>query len=548
MKIPVSRWWGRGPRVCFALVLALCAPDCSTTSSPDLGVDAAPSGPMRSTLYPATWDPSFTDASGRFLHDFSYAGYQNGEAPLPTVSGPMVRDIARDHGADPTGQRDATAAIQAAIDAVSPTGGVVQVPEGRFRVDGLLTVRASGVVVRGLDPTRSQLQFTKVTSMTGRSHLTFVGALKPEALRPLAAEGPNRATAVTLAAADLGGLAVGDDIDVGWLISDAFIAEHQMTGIWSISNGQYRPIFRRQVAGLDAASGRVQLDVPLRYPAKLRDQAALRRTSGYLSRCGVEDLGISNAVDYPTAWTQVRVHAIEMTNVKDSWIRGVASFAAPQPEARGYHLQNGGILIKESKRVTIADTHLAKAQNRGDGGSGYLYEVYTSNEVLIRDSEGVAGRHNFIQNWDFGTTGCVFLRDRSAEGLAFAAIDDKYPQNGTSEFHHSLAMACLIDSNVIEDGWAARNRLYESTNAGVTATQTVFWNSQGNGRLYSYQSGDGYVIGTRGLTVYTELSALPGVPATAPEDFHEALDDGARLEPQSLYDDQLRRRLARKGQ
>ena len=59
---------------------------------------------------------------------------------------------------------------------------------GRFRVDGLLTVRASGVVVRGLGPTRSQLQFTKVTSMTGRSHLTFVGALKPEALRPLAAE------------------------------------------------------------------------------------------------------------------------------------------------------------------------------------------------------------------------------------------------------------------------------------------------------------------------------------------------------------------------
>ena len=135
-----------------------------------------------------------------------------------------------------------------------------------------------------------------------------------------------------------------------------------------------------------------------------------------------------------------------LEDVKDAWVRHVASFASPYAPAAGYHLQNGGLDVLESKRVTVTDTTLEKAQNRGDGGSGYLYEVYTSNEVLIRDSEGVAGRHNFIQNWDFGTTGCVFLRDRSAEGLAFAAIDDKYPQNGTSEFHHSLAMACLIDS------------------------------------------------------------------------------------------------------
>ena len=60
--------------------------------------------------------------------------------------------------------------------------------------------------------------------------------------------------------------------------------------------------------------------------------------------------------------------------------------------------------------MTIADARIEKAQNRGEGGCGYLFEVTASNEILIRDSIALEGRHAFIQNWDFGTTGVVFLR------------------------------------------------------------------------------------------------------------------------------------------
>ncbi|HEY9248603.1 MAG TPA: hypothetical protein VIO38_05710, partial [Rariglobus sp.] len=41
----------------------------------------AASGPWRSSLYPQDWTPAFADASGRFLHDFSHAGYRRGAAP-----------------------------------------------------------------------------------------------------------------------------------------------------------------------------------------------------------------------------------------------------------------------------------------------------------------------------------------------------------------------------------------------------------------------------------------------------------------------------------
>src|SRR5690625_384197 len=37
----------------------------------------------RSALYPIDWHPDMRDEAGRFLHDFSYAGYHAGERPLP---------------------------------------------------------------------------------------------------------------------------------------------------------------------------------------------------------------------------------------------------------------------------------------------------------------------------------------------------------------------------------------------------------------------------------------------------------------------------------
>ena len=43
--------------------------------------------PWRSQLYPEDWTPDLEDGQGRFLPDFSYAGYRKGEAPLPDGAG-----------------------------------------------------------------------------------------------------------------------------------------------------------------------------------------------------------------------------------------------------------------------------------------------------------------------------------------------------------------------------------------------------------------------------------------------------------------------------
>ena len=171
-----------------------------------------------------------------------------------------------------------------------------------------------------------------------------------------------------------------------------------------------------------------------------------------------------------------------------------------------------------------------------------------SNEVLTRDCVATAGRHNFIQNWGFGTAGCVWLRTTSTEGLVAWDDEELFGEVGYSEYHRSLAMANLVDDAVVDDGWQAINRHDWGSGAGISCAEGTFWNLRGDGSLRSCSWGWGYVVGTEGLTVEARV-AEDGVYApgqgTEPDDWVEGLEIGSGLVPSSLYEDQLARRLAR---
>ncbi|GEM_PF-4742745 len=85
-----------------------------------------------------------------------------------------------------------------------------------------------------------------------------------------------------------------------------------------------------------------------------------------------------------------------------------------------------------------------------------------------------------------------------------------------------------------------------SNRAGITTTDSVFWNNHGAGRITSFQYKFGYVIGSGPkLKVITDDKSLPAAfTGTAPADYCEHL--GEMVEPLSLYDDQLARRLGTK--
>lgn len=522
---------------------------CSSENPPNTLLAGAPDGgsTWRSALYPEDWTPDF--GADLFLPDFSYAGYRNGEALPGSDAGGAAFDVVAQFGADPTGTADSTGAIQGAIGAAEAAGGgIVQIPDGLYRLDGVLAVSASNVVLRGAGPEKSRLFFTKDTGLEYSSHIQIRGTLASDLEIPLSADAENRS--FVLEALDAQDLEPGEDIAVGWVITPEFIEEHGMTGTWEAFNDTWQPFFYRSVKAVDKSSTphRVTIDVPLRYPVKTRDKSSVRRMKGYLREVGVERLSISNATSFDAAWGQNQVHAIELSGVDNAWLREVHSFSSPLAPASGdgagAHLQSGGIVIKNSKRVTVAESRMGYAMNRGGGGNGYLFEMRQSSEILIRDCEATAGRHNFIQNWGFGMTGSVWLRVKSSEGRSLVEKGSSVGSTGYSEFHHSLATANLIDSSTFDDGVSIINRNFESTGAGHTGTQNVFWAARGSGLLRSLQFGTGYVIGTEGLEVITASETpLVGL-GTAPDDFVEGLGAASSLVPASLYEDQLKRRLS----
>lgn len=484
----------------------------------------------RSKLFPADWKPGRRDAAGRLLHDFSYAGYRHGEAPLPGLRRAR-RFLVGDFGAKATGDRNAGPAIQAAIDAAERAGGgIVVFPAGLYRVDDLLTVDQSGVVLRGAGPAASRIRFTRHAEMTDRSHLKLSGSPGAGAECALVRDGVPCERTVFVA--DAKGISAGADVDLGFVITDAFVAEHGMTGVWRPFVGRWQPWFRRQVVAVDrrTAPHRVTLDVPLRYAAKVRDRASLRVVTGLIREVGVEDLGLCNAVAEKEAWKSNRVHVLELADVADAWVKNVHSFGEKA------HLASGGILVRGSKRVTVADCRMERAQHRGGGGNGYLFEVRQSSEVLFRDCSARLGRHNFIQNWGFGATGCVWLRCDSREGRAINRVFGRdVTIVGFSEYHHSLAAANLVDSTYLGDGWSAFNRGSQSSGAGHTSTECVFWNVTGPGLIRTAQHGHGYVIGTG---KETKVLAPDG-------DWVEGAGRAAALVPRSLYEAQFECRTGR---
>ena len=500
--------------------------------------DTAPPAPesWRSALFPVDWTPASTHESGAFLHDFSYAGYQEGadRPPLPAAQVSVL-----DEGADPSGVADSQPAFAAAIAACAALAPcTVWVPAGLYRIDGLLEVRDSGVVLAGEGSGQSHLYFTTADGMTDRAHLSFVGAERVLGESLLTEDGLSRGTAVRVA--DTTGLSVGDEVQVGFVITADFVAAHGMTDTWTVFVDQWKPFFRRTVVALDG--DRVTLDVPLRYPVLLRDGASLRRVEGALTEVGVVGLGLSTVGDWDTAWTLARTHALRLEDVRDAYVEDLASFEGPgSVDGRGRHLLSGGVVVRDSRRVTLRQLDLKAPQNRGGGGNGYLVEVSRSNEVLIEDAVAVDGRHNFIQNWDFGSSGLVWRRVHSAGGELWSSADTG-GSRGCSEFHHSLSMANLIEQSTLDDCWKAVNRGLESSGAGHTATETTFYNNDGLGYIWSLQAGVGHVIGAGGLTVETAVDCcwIEGL-ATEPEDWFET--EALPLDPPSLYENQRQRRL-----
>ncbi len=517
----------------------------------------------RSSLYPENWKPGFTDAQGRFLHDFSYAGYQGGERPLPVRTANVIDVTKPPYNADPRGTADATVAIQSALDAAANAGGgVVFLPAGTYRISpqdkAAFALQLSGdqVVLRGAGVDHT---FLYGDSLAMRAKTVIL--VKPQTPiwwesdgypKVLLEQDLLKPTSV-IPVADPGIFKKGDLILVRSDITQRFIDELGMTGVWK-TGGKYPAglIYSRRVTAVDASAKTIRVDVPLRGFLRVADNARIMmpKRGRLLSESGLEDFSIGmkqhpggrldedyeNKLAEGTAgYAMHRATAITLDSVENTWIRRVNSYR-PVGNEDNIHIQSHGIRLFRSRHVTVEDCKWRFPQYRGEGGNGYLFTLY-GNDCLIKSCEGQGARHNF----SFG--------EMSANGnvlLNFTARDGRLP----SDFHMFFSLANLID-NAVCDGDIVQGTLRGSGH-GQTTTQSVFWNTEGRryqenyiyrgipnkGHSFlveSHQWGDGYVIGTRGPASVVKS-----------DDFVEGEGKGDTLVPRSLYEDQLARRLGKR--
>ena len=506
----------------------------------------------RSALYKEDWEPGVLTEQGLGLQDFSYAGCDE----FLSESLDIFDAASETYHADRSGKADSTDAIQRAIDdAALAGGGIVTLPDGIFRVrvkkgrDAALLIHGRNVTLRGAGSDKTTI-LCETNSMREKSVIQ-VGE-RPAFFYAQNSKRDNKLTesartyAKDIRVIDSGDYKPGDVIVLRTDLTKSYIRAHGMTGRWKPSPKDGPCAIRKVVS---VSNGVIGFDIPLRMNFLTRDNARISLFTKAAEHCGIEGLSIHSA-RLPTSYTKrgmgandylkrasgaYRIHSASLVKfVQAIDCRAIDVCSASIPGCK-YHMPSRGFVITESCRsITLDDCYAAYPQYTGGGGNGYGFTICGS-ECLLRDCKAVRTRHNFSIK-GAGASGNVLLRFESVRGKLVC------------DFHMHLSPANLIDCAILHKDRIDAIPRYSSDH-GLTTTESVIWNTRGDGyrsdgkyAVDSRQYGNGYVIGTRGDgNVRTTPCKVHGM-ATAPADYVEGVGAGEGLIPQSLYEDQLRRR------
>jgi hypothetical protein len=516
----------------------------------------------RSSLYPEDWKPGYSDAHGRFLHDFSHAGYRGGGVPIPHISSGIVDVTLPPYSADTTGASDVTSILQQALDDVGTSGGgVVYMPAGTYKIsvpsgkNYALALTRSNTVLRGAG-SDSTFLFHDDTYMRQKSVLYIA----PSWASWFSSGGqvthiridlmhPTRVIPVE----SVSGYQAGDQVIVRNTPTEAFIEEHGMTGLWT-SSGIKGVAFKRRIDSIDVDRKLLILDAPTRYPLKTRDLARVYKAKTHLQECGLEDFSVGMRENPKSGWGDedyavsgtgaYEAHfaqTLKFEYVENSWVKNVHSYKPPV-NSLDVHLLSNCLLLNMCRHITVDSCDFQKPQYEGGGGNGYMYTLQ-ANDCLVSNSRANHSRHNYDFKYPF-SNGNVILNCR--------AENSRY----SSDFHMYLSMSNLFDCTTLNGDWLESVfRPYGGPIHGHSSSQSVFYNSVGEAyhptRSYIVESRQykwGYIIGTSGEADQVKTDPVSGIQGgysydSSPRDFVEGVSQGSDLRPVSLYLDQLHKRM-----
>ncbi len=394
-------------------------------------------------------------------------------------------------------------------------GGVVYLQAGTYRIqaeaDARLRLRYSNVVLRGAGVGKTFLLNT-TTSMRSKIVVSIgyatSGGWEDVVGTPVLLSADVLTPTNHLPVESTSGFAVGDNIVVGTSLTKAFINELDMSGVWQANDPGIRGVaFSRTITKIEP--GAIIIDTPVRFYLKTRDNARLYHTSPIIENSGIEDLSIGNVehggsgfglLDFNRPGTAAYdVHAsrfVDIHRARNVWLKNIATYR-PAQNSKNVHVLSNAITVRDASHVTLKNVHVARPEYLGEGGNGYGFQL-SGEEVLVQDCIAGYMRHGIT----FGGMQCsgnVIHRCRIEHSKESA-------NGGGSDFHKFMSQSNLVDNLVIEaDFFHAHYRPFGSPTHGITATQTVFYNTEGRSYhprhqyiVASAQALQGYIIGTSG--------------------------------------------------
>ena len=400
------------------------------------------------------------DEKGDRIPDFSYAGYKNGDIPLPDVQARVTV---------PLRGGDATFRIQAALDYVAglPADqngirGAVLLGKGVYEIDGSLLIRHSGVVLRGSgmgpDGTilraaghdrRTLIRITGANDRTIDKPIDIADAYVPVNARHIRLAGGNPFHA-------------GDRILIQRPSTESWISFLNMTtfggGISALGwkAGQRDVFWDRQVTAVDGDG--LTIDAPL--TTALDTAYGGGKVMGYhwpgrIAQVGVENLRCVS--DYDTDNLKDEAHswmAITMENVIDAWVRQVVV----------EHFAGSAVdILPTANRITVEDCKYLAPVSEIGGQRRYAF-VTSGGQTLFQRLYSERAYHDFAVGF-------------CAPGPnAFVQCQSYYPYSLSGAID-SWASGILFDVvNIDGQTLSYANREQDDQGSGWCAANSLFWN------------------------------------------------------------------------
>ncbi|MCP5113577.1 MAG: hypothetical protein GY953_22315, partial [bacterium] len=467
------------------------------------------------------WDPI-----GR-LPDFSFAGYNRGERPLPTLDLDNAISV-KQFGATGDGATDDTEAFLEAIESVDD--GVIFVPPGRYRITDILEIRKSNLVIAGAGPGESVLVFPtplndirpnwgSTTSGRPTSNYSWSGGFiwlrgSFGQARLASVTGAARRGDISLTVSSVENLRPGRQVEIYQKDNqDDSLAIHLYSG----DAGNVGKLNSRTTASLvvtiqSVEGNTIHFDRPLRFDVNPRWTPQIRAFEPSVTEVGIENLGFEFPnKPYEGHFTELGANAIAFSKAAHCWVRNIR-IVTP----------DSGLFIS-GRFNTIHGVVMESARRRDPGRRATGHHGLT-----------FSGDDNLFTNFDYRTK---FIHDITVTHSAGNVIANGRGEDLSFDHHKRAPYENLftdIDAGAGLEVWRCGGGADLGKNCGARGT---FWNIRARSPLRYPPSS----FGPRSMNIVGLFSGQSPVTDFSGK-WLEVFDSA--LAPANLYRAQLARRLA----